>query len=405
MSAANIPAFVYEGAGCTGAAALSKYQAVLGRTVDGASDFLDDSSTWANLVVSTQWSASCWKGKVANIALAVPMGVVDGGTTQLADIAAGKDDVYYTQIGQTLVAEGFPGAYLRVGWEFNGNWYIWAASGHTAQWIAAFQHIVSVMRAVSGQSFKFVWNPGLGTESVSPALVYPGDAYVDVVGTDAYDNSWDVDYTVPARRWDSIDNDSWGVAAVIAFAKTHNKPVAFPEWAAGTRPDGHGGGDDPLYITNMAAAMAGTTVAYQSYWDFNAADFNGVVSGGQYPAALAALMNAFGSSSAGSASTVPIVKTIGAILKAYAAPYTAQPITVTATGCSEQTLQNAPDHYELIVWTATSGSCTLSWGAAATASSVRDPSLGVTPTRQLGPVTGATITLVANKPLIVAVQK
>ena len=95
-------------------------------------------------------------------------------------------------------------------------------------------------------------------------------------------------------------------------------------------------GDDPLYITNMAAAMAGANVAYQSYWDYNAPDFSGVVSGGQYPAALGALINAFGSSSAGATSTVPIVKTMGAILKTYAAPYTAQPLTVTATGCSEQ---------------------------------------------------------------------
>ena len=74
VAPANIPAFVYEGAGCTGAAALPKYQAMLGRAVDGASDFLDDSSTWSNLVVSTQWAAGCWRGKVANLALGLPMG-------------------------------------------------------------------------------------------------------------------------------------------------------------------------------------------------------------------------------------------------------------------------------------------------------------------------------------------
>ena len=42
-------------------------------------------------------------------------------------------------------------------------------------------------------NFRFVWNPDAGAftqAGYSVAAAYPGDAYVDVIGLDAYDQSW-----------------------------------------------------------------------------------------------------------------------------------------------------------------------------------------------------------------------
>ena len=59
------------------------------------------------------------------------------------------------------------------------------------------------MRSVAGEHFRFVWNPDAGafTQSgYSVAAAYPGDAYVDVIGLDAYDQSWATPQT-PTNAW------------------------------------------------------------------------------------------------------------------------------------------------------------------------------------------------------------
>jgi hypothetical protein len=54
-----------------------------------------------------------------------------------------------------------------------------------------------------------------------------------------------------------------------------------PEWGGGTRSGGHGGGDDPTFMTNMIALInnPANNVAFHCYWDFDAGDFNATLSG------------------------------------------------------------------------------------------------------------------------------
>ena len=61
------------------------------------------------------------------------------------------------------------------------------------------------MRSVPGEQFRFVWNPDAGafTQSgYSVAAAYPGNAYVDVIGLDAYDQSWAAPQT-QTNAWSS----------------------------------------------------------------------------------------------------------------------------------------------------------------------------------------------------------
>ncbi len=399
--------FVYKGAGCTGLAALGQYETLIGRKVDGVADFIDF-STWQNMLIGANWGLNCWSGKVANISLSVPMAVSQNDGAPLQELAAGDFNSYYTQLAKMLVSYGFPNAFLRIGEEFNGDWYPWAAANSPTIWAKGFQQIVTTMRAVPGAKFKFVWNPALYAQKVSPDLAYPGDGYVDVVGTDAYDVSYDLGYTAPATRWASIYGDSWGVKEVLAFAKSHGKPVSFPEWGTGTQTDGHAGGDDPLYVANMAAVIqaSASNIAYHSYWDSND-NFNGQLSGGPFPAAMAAFMTALGSASAGSTSGVAVEHNTGAILKAHASAFNgATPLSVTATGGNATAIQNGPNHHEIMVWSTgdVAATVTLSWGAAASAK-VFNPATGATPIQTLSSATGATLRLAVGQPMIISIAK
>ena len=106
----------------------------------------------------------------------------------------GQYDTQWRTLANNLVSYGLCETILRLGWEFNGNWFAWGAPGKEAQFAGCFRRVVSSMRAAQpGASFKFDWNP---TEDIvwwSQAQIdaaWPGDAYVDFIGVDAYDASW-----------------------------------------------------------------------------------------------------------------------------------------------------------------------------------------------------------------------
>lgn len=73
----------------------------------------------------------------------------------------------------------------------------------------------------------------------------------------------------------SVIVGTWGVGYAVPFAKAHGKCFAFPELATGPRPDGHGCGDDPAFITAMAPYIAGA--AFVRIKDFHASDYDGAM--------------------------------------------------------------------------------------------------------------------------------
>jgi hypothetical protein len=182
---------------------------------------------------------------------------------------------------------------IRLGWEFNGSWMPWAAGagGYTA----AYRHVVTLMRSVSS-SFKFDWCTAWGENSTAPDSVYPGDDVVDIIGMDVYNRYYAPADADPVHRWNTLLTANYGLNWLVAFAKLHDKPISIPEWGTGewTAGDGGtGGGDDPLFIANMAAFMGANNTAYCSYWDINAGSYNACVSDGEHPLSGAALKTAF----------------------------------------------------------------------------------------------------------------
>ncbi len=284
--------FVYRGAGCTGRDRMASFETLLGRKADGVTEFAEQSD-WAHMLSSIDWALGCWEGKGYRLAQSVPMLMQSG--TSLEQGASGAYDHQFVALGKLLVRRGHADAYLRIGWEFNGGWYNWAAAKNPDAFKRYFRRIVAAMRRVPGQQFVIVWNPAQGEQQIAPDRIWPGDDVVDVIALDLYNQSWRPQDRGDAQaRWDYLVNQPYGLAWLRTFARQHNKPIALPEWGTGKRPDGHGAGDDALFIRNMAKWIRENDVVYHGYWDYPAADFNGELSTGTQPASAEAFEDGFG---------------------------------------------------------------------------------------------------------------
>ncbi|HET9953510.1 MAG TPA: glycosyl hydrolase [Polyangiaceae bacterium] len=100
-----------------------------------------------------------------------------------------------------------------------------------------------------------VWCPNDGTSGTLDLDVrnaYPGDAYVDIIAIDTY-NQWP--WVNDAQAFDKklsgeyADGAPLGAESWRRFAEAHGKPFAIGEWASNGDPDSEGGGgDSPDYI-------------------------------------------------------------------------------------------------------------------------------------------------------------
>lgn len=213
-------------------------------------------------------------------------------------IAAGSQDSVFTGMAEAILAAGFADAIIRLAWEFNLQWAAWSVlSTDTTDFIAAIQHIVTLFRAVS-PSFTFCsWNPNFGDQGIGdPMGFYPGDAYCDWMGLDAYDKAWQ-DYPGVTSMWSTILSGTYGLDYLVTEAAASGKKIIIPEWGLGpgsptnSTPGGAltvtgyevGGGDDNYFVADMQAWCAANN-ALSGLWDQGA-----FLTGGSYPNSLGAV--------------------------------------------------------------------------------------------------------------------
>jgi Glycosyl hydrolase family 26 len=279
---------VYRGSANPGG--VGEFAAWSGSDVRWALDFLA-SGTWSDIESPTWWTDG-WAGSPYRTVYSIPLLPGTGGT--LAQGASGAHNEHFAKLGRTLVAGGEADAILRLGWEFNGGWFRWSANGDPASFAAYWRQIVDTMRAVPGQRFQFDWSPVLGQGAVAPDRAYPGDAYVDYIGLDVYDQDWFPGWSDPAQRWQNLLTQPFGLRWHRDFAAAHGKPMTFPEWGLMTRADGHGGGDNPYFIERMHDWIASNNVAYALYFEFDAPDGAHRLMNGQFPRSAARFLQLFG---------------------------------------------------------------------------------------------------------------
>lgn len=263
-----------------------------GTTPSFATDYLDNGDGWASMDSATNIEA--WSHTRYHLVIGVP---ILPGVGTLAQGATGVYDPYFTALGENLVRDNEANAILRLGWEFNGTWFAWsvATAKDASNFISFWRQIVTTMRAVPGERFKFLWCPNAPSPTTyTPDEAYPGNAYVDYVGADVYDNFWGSPFT-PQAAWLHQLMQQWGLDWLAGFGAEHHKPITIPEWSDEYRTDGHGLGDDPSFIGNMANWFVTNQVVFAAVWSYDSsATYRNNLLDGTFPHALAEFRADFG---------------------------------------------------------------------------------------------------------------
>lgn len=190
-------------------AAVRQFEQWLGRDVDYVAAHTGRAN-WTDWESSINYAVRLWKDVGADLRWSVPM-FANG--ANLKDAAAGAYDAYYLKAAQTLAAtlatDPDGKITVRIGEEFNGNWMPWAAASSPEDFAATFRRIVDIYRSVS-PNFQFEWNVNHSFGGMDPALAYPGDDYVDIIGMDFYyDKRWfSAD---PEIAWSQMVNARYGL--------------------------------------------------------------------------------------------------------------------------------------------------------------------------------------------------
>jgi beta-mannanase len=285
-------------------------------------DYTQPVTSW---VSNSDWSAASNVASVSAKPLTPVVGfplasIASGSATpdaQFRAFAAGTYDTVTKQIVDAWANVGYKTVVFRVGWEMNisGNTSAGTTAQNWADWIAAYQHVYTVLHAEAkarGITVEVVWNPNVSNYDPVKATtdLYPGDAYVDVIGVDMYsDMHVFSDGTTPATyhdwatggedtsvatfmanainrshywsypaatKWslDSSGGNSATFTSFVAFAELHKKPFAICETGAGNSNAGTDVKDDPTFPQWMAsqittAQAAGLTVAFVNVWNSN----------------------------------------------------------------------------------------------------------------------------------------
>ena len=283
---------VYRGAAATDK--IVHYEHWLRRPVHWALDFqpIED---W-HRIESPTWQLRRWRKSPFRLVLSIPMLPDAGGTLGVG--AAGTYNDHFARLARALVRNGLGRTVLRLGWEFNGSWSKWSAAASPADFVAYWRQIVTTMRSIA-PGLTFDWCPTLGLGALPTDQAWPGDAYVDYVGSDVYDQAWGGDGASipdPVARWTYLVTQPYGLNWLAEFAATHGKPVTLPEWGLIRRPDGHGGGDNPYFVQQMHRWILEHPVAYAIYFQFDTTEGASRLQANAFPGATKAFLRLFGAS-------------------------------------------------------------------------------------------------------------
>jgi hypothetical protein len=169
-----------------------------------------------------------WEPQVAELQEGQPQIYLD-------EIINGSWDDYIIEHGKQMAAVKGP-VILRWGHEFNGYWYPWSMKQNGGNkdsaetYKAAYRHVHDLVAAQGATNVQWVWtfmDYDLPDEEWNdPAKAYPGDAYVDWIGFDTYNQGGDQWHsfrdmiTGPYARAQQIDASDPASTKPIMIAET-----------------------------------------------------------------------------------------------------------------------------------------------------------------------------------------
>ena len=183
--------------------------------------------TWASMdaLTSTKYGFANgkWNGAMS---IGQPM-FADNETVQ--QCASSSEITTWAKDLKTVWPSG--SAFIRLGWEFNGDWFHWGVKpGDAAAFKSCWIKWYTLVKQVSTK-FELVWNPN--NQSYDAKLdvrdFWPGSAYVDAAGPDAYALSFDGKLMNPDRK--GPNGEPLGINAWVNWVASKGVPFAVPEWA------------------------------------------------------------------------------------------------------------------------------------------------------------------------------
>ncbi len=294
VSGTTVPLGVYAGPGAVAAA--STFSVAAGAPVPYAFDYLDGTS-WST-IESPAWFLQRWNGTGFQMMWGVPMLPYTGGAT-LAAGAAGAYNSYFTELAQVLVDGGQGSSLIVLGWDPGDPAVPWAATtpATAQQYVAYWRAVVTAMRSVPDQQFLFVWDAAAGY-GVLPSALYPGNAYVDVVATDAFD----VGLGLVGPSWSELASAAYGPDWFGAFADQHKKLFMIAKWGV-VPAAASGGGDDPGFVSQFLRWADTQNLLAAVVWD----DGSWALTNGSFPRSAAMLHTV-----AAAGAVTPMAKAVGA---------------------------------------------------------------------------------------------
>lgn len=192
------------------------------------------------------------------------VGAIDkwgGGNETWAAAAAGAYDARWTTSLNNLKAKWSASPrgtlYIRFAHEMTLTSYGWAVGyNDRADFVTAWRRYRALQQQIMPEA-KLVFCPNGDSTNCgfNWTDIWPGDAYVDVLGVDYY-NIWP--RVTTAAEWDAqiLAYDSHGgprgIERYRQFAEAHGKPLALPEWG-NNGSVAEGWGDAPVYTEKMYA--------------------------------------------------------------------------------------------------------------------------------------------------------
>ncbi len=186
----------------------------------------------------------------------IPTDSKENANALLKQAVSGAQDATYLSLGKNLAVYGTKTVFARLWWEFN----MFPVRQDPALFVAAWRHAVPLIRtgfrqaARPGQTLSVVWCTNAGMPNPEP--FYPGDAAVDVIGSDTYGMVWGGSDPTVSQMIQAIRTRPYTLNWQAKFANRHKKPTCLGEWGnvapKGNKPeDSHGVGDCPEYIDTI----------------------------------------------------------------------------------------------------------------------------------------------------------
>lgn len=249
------------------------FEAWLGRPVDVILCTIDFQK-WENYRYADWLSKTVYGARGARrLVYDVPI-IITGAT--YPEAKTGAYDDHWRCLAESILSNN-PGDYeivIRASHEMNGEWFPWGVGGSREalipDFIAAWQRFHKVFRGVAGGTrFRFSFCASEGASDPRP--MWPGDAYVDLVGYDVYwkpkvmgGEGWETNDVQEAweKRTSSNGYTAWNLTGMLAFAKEKGKPFQIDEW-------GVWGPNAGPFVEKMAAFMRENGLRSQTYWESN----------------------------------------------------------------------------------------------------------------------------------------